>query len=466
MKNSFFKSSLTFGLGFVFLRGISFLLLPIHTNFLSTFDAGIVFIIYSILAFLNPVYALGMDSALFKFFNSKKHSQQEIISSSLIFSIIFSTILSGTLCILSLFCSNIFNITYNWLWLIALILFFDSISSRLLILLRLFDRPRYYLCVGLINILSSLFFNLLFIQACSLGDRGALYALLSTAIIQFIALFPLFFYYINLKHFNFNLCKKMLLFGLPFLPSALLFILTSVVDRFFIEHFLDLNAVGVYGAGYKIGSLVSIVVIAFNLAWQPYYLKYFQSADFINNIKLISRNFSIILLYIATGITVWSDSIIKVQFFNVYIIGVDFWAAVSIVPWIAFSYFFYGLFILQIPTIYIHNKQNWSPLFWGAGATTNILLNYFLVPLFGINGAAIATLVSFLIMFMFIKYKNQSWMPINFVNKKLIFCFLLSGITIYLFHFSNMKPLLLACVFVVYSGISATCLIVNKSISK
>ena len=70
--NKFINLSLIYGLGFLFIRGLSFLLLPVYTNLLSTFDAGIMFIFYTILAFSNPLYAFGLDSALFKFYNSKR----------------------------------------------------------------------------------------------------------------------------------------------------------------------------------------------------------------------------------------------------------------------------------------------------------------------------------------------------------------------------------------------------------
>ena len=104
MKNKFLNTSLVFGLGFVFLRGISFLLLPVYTNFLSTYDAGIIFILYALLAFLNPVYALGMDAALFKFFNSSDYSQKQVVSSSLLSVVISSFCLSLFL----FFCSSLF----------------------------------------------------------------------------------------------------------------------------------------------------------------------------------------------------------------------------------------------------------------------------------------------------------------------------------------------------------------------
>ena len=109
MINKFFNISLTYGLGFFLLRSISFLLLPLYTNLLNTNDAGIVFIIYTVLAFLNPIYALGMDSALLKFYNSTKHSKRSVVSSSLV-AVICS---SATFSVLILLFANGFNAFLN-----------------------------------------------------------------------------------------------------------------------------------------------------------------------------------------------------------------------------------------------------------------------------------------------------------------------------------------------------------------
>ena len=71
--NSFWNNTMIYGLGFLLLRGISFFLLPIYTNLLSAHEAGIIFLIYTLLAFLNPVYAYGMNASLFKFYNNDKY---------------------------------------------------------------------------------------------------------------------------------------------------------------------------------------------------------------------------------------------------------------------------------------------------------------------------------------------------------------------------------------------------------
>jgi len=66
-----------------------------------------------------------------------------------------------------------------------------------------------------------------------------------------------------------------------------------------------------------------------------------------------------------------------------------------------------------MPAIYLQNKQKWSPIFRMFGAIMNIILNIILIPVYGIEGAAIATAASYALMFLFLFYKNQTWMPIK-----------------------------------------------------
>ena len=418
--NNFFNISITYGVGFFLLRSISFLLLPIYTNLLNAGDAGIVFIIYTILAFLNPLYTLGMDSALLKFFNSEKYNRQEIVSSSLSAAIFSAFLFSFFIIMLSQYFNFLLNLAFNSLFFISIMLFFDSISSRLLVLLRLLEKPLYYLGVGLINILGSVLLNILFLSYYSLGSFGALYALALISFLQFLCLTPILIKNLHLHLINFKLIKKMFLFGLPFLPSSLLFIITGMSDRWLIKYYLNLEQVGLYGAGYKVGSAISIAVLAFNLSWQPYYLKQYKSKDFHLNINIISNVFFICLIFLTTGLSLFWPLLIKININGYYLIGEAFWKGGVIVPWVAFGYFFYGMFILQSPSIYLCNKQAWSPLFWLIGASSNILINIILIPALGILGAAISSLFSYLFMFVFIYYKNQLWLKNNFIDTFLL----------------------------------------------
>ena len=85
-KINFWNTTAIYTLGFLGLRALSFILLPLYTNLLTTYEAGILFIIYTILAFLNTIYNRGMDSALLKFFNET--SESSIISTSILYSLL------------------------------------------------------------------------------------------------------------------------------------------------------------------------------------------------------------------------------------------------------------------------------------------------------------------------------------------------------------------------------------------
>ena len=83
IKNNFWGITVLYSVGFLALRAISFLLLPLYTNVLSTLEAGYVFILYTIIAFLNTLYNHGMDSSLLKFF--KNNNESKVITTSMVY---------------------------------------------------------------------------------------------------------------------------------------------------------------------------------------------------------------------------------------------------------------------------------------------------------------------------------------------------------------------------------------------
>ena len=77
------------------------------------------------------------------------------------------------------------------------------------------------------------------------------------------------------------------------------------------------------------------------------------------------------------------------------------------------------------------------------------MLNILFIPCWGIVGASVATFLSFLVMFLFILYKNQTWFPINFINAAIVMYSLLSVIIIVL-HYLFFNNFLLLSLFGVY----------------
>ena len=416
---TFWNTTIIYTIGFLGLRALSFILLPLYTNLLTTQQAGILFMIYTILAFFNTIYNRGMDSALLKFF--RELSEKTIISTSILYSGIYGIILSIVL-LLFYYCAYYFEIfhlndisAYIGLFLV-IILFCDMLSSRCMHIVRLQNKPWYYLIVSFVNVLSSIVLNMYFIITLSLGLNGAILALLYVSIIQLAILLPYIYNQISINKFDKNLLIKMKQFSWPFLPAAIFFILIELSDRWFIG-LLSQNTtadVGLYGAGYKIGSIILLIVRGFNLSWQPYYLKESHTKKSIKRFGEIGTDFINLMIFFSTLILLLHPIILQNKIFGIYLMGESFWPGLTIIPIILLSYIFYGVFILQMPSIYLKNKQNWAPILWGTGFIVNCILNILLIPAFGFLGAAISTLISYFTMMLLIIYKNFSWMKISY----------------------------------------------------
>ena len=451
---TFWKTTTIYGIGFIALRAISFLLLPLYTNLLSSQEAGWIFIIYTLLAFLNVLYTHGMNAALLKFFHSS--NQKEIITTSIIYSTVSSLLLSIILFVLYFFYTKLTGIENHIMVLYILcIAVLDMLSAKSNILLRLLQRPLYYLSICCVNVVLSMGFNVYFIKTCNMGIMGAVNALFIVSIIQFLFLSPIFLSFIQINMFNYRLLIKMLSVGIRFFPAAIFFVLIEMSDRWMLGYFTNLNEVGLYGAGYKVGSVVLLVVNSFNLNWQPFYLKS-NPKNRIPIFEQIGNCFILIMVFCTTLLSSLWPVFFQLNIGPYSLIGPSFWEGGKIIPIICISYVFYGLFILQMPSIFLKTKENWAPIIWGTGLLINILTNIILIPKWGLFGAAYATLFAYVSMSAIIIFKNQKWMPLKYNIKKLLGFVLFSIIVYWLSHAAILynNILYILSIIAVYIGIS------------
>ena len=73
------------------------------------------------------------------------------------------------------------------------------------------------------------------------------------------------------------------------------------------------------------------------------------------------------------------NKITQIKFGNNYLIGAQYWASEEIISIVYCSYIFYAGYIVLMPSIYLLNKQNWTPIFIGTGAIINVFLNIILI---------------------------------------------------------------------------------------
>ena len=448
---NFWNLTVTYGIGVILLRGISFLLLPLYTNLLSPEDAGKTFIFITFLAFMNALFSMGMDSSLLKYYNQKHSISTSLISLGFLITPLFLIMYLMSDVLSEMLFSDSLN--SQWIFFSMIILSLDALSSRLITVLRILKMPFYYLFVCLVNVIASLLLNIYFLHTLHLSFMGVVFAMAGESIIQCLSITPVLFKFpVNFK-FDFRLLKKMFLFAWPFFPATIFFIIIELSDRFMIQYFLGLDDVGLYGAGYKMAALILILIRAFNLNWQPYYLESGEKDIEQAKIQFANiGNFTIVgLIFLGTLLSSLYPLLLKINWNGFSIIGPEFFDGGKVIPWVTAGYIFYSFFILQMPSIYLKNKQKWAPFFWGTSALTNIFLNIILIPKLGFIGAAISTMVSYMTMAFLIYYKNRTWMPIKYNFKFLFFTLLASTLIFFIISLCNHNIIITFGLTIIYS---------------
>ena len=388
-------------MGYLLIRAVSFLLLPLYTNIFSTEEFGVFSLIFIFIAFSQFFYSYGMDASLMKFFVKNKNHKQ--IYSSIFITLFFSSSFLSTLIwifseplsliLLKANYSNLFKIS-------SLILFLDSFSFRVLVIHRMEGRPYRYLSFVFLNVLISFISNYYLILKLNWGIEGALYSTLLGSISIFIFSLPILLNRVSINNFSFSTLKRLMIFGFPFLPSIIFQLIIDFSDRQMLAYITDLKTVGIYSSSYKIASIMLLLISGFRLGWEPFFLKLKNNKSLIissvsNFVMFFLITVLLFIILFIEPIIIYSNHILPFS-----IIGENFWSSLPIIPIIMFGYLFLALYHLQMPGIFYYNKTFFLPFFRFLGALSNILLNLILIPYWGIYGAAIATSLSFAIMTM------------------------------------------------------------------
>jgi O-antigen/teichoic acid export membrane protein len=210
-------------------------------------------------------------------------------------------------------------------------------------------------------------------------------------------------------------------------------------DKYLMRFLLGKETMALYSASYKFGSLLLLLVIAFRTAWQPFFLRIAKEEENPQRIyaRVLTYFFLIGSFIVVTG-SYFVEYIVKLPLGGGRtLLGHAYWGGIIIIPLILTAYLFYGLYVNFTVGIYIKKKTQWMVLFTGLAAVANVGSNFYLMPRFGIMGAAVATLLSYVIMTLAIWIVNQRLYPVRYEYGRLfIILIYLTGMLFVLYYFN------------------------------
>lgn len=426
------KQTLIYGFGYVIARMINFLLLPFYSHHILPSEYGVISLIYAFIAFLNIIYHYGLESAFLRFYSrsgsGEGHSKKEvfttvflsIITTSILFSAliwIFSPSLSVFL-LKSVEYTRIIRMT-------AVILLLDALFLIPLHYLRIQNKASVFTSITLINVLINVGLNIYLIRYRGMGIDAVFISNIAASAFNFLVLIPVVVKNWN-GRFSSSLWRKLILFGLPFIPGGLSSMIIELSDRYMLEWFEDLRIVGLYSAGHKLGIFMLLVVMAFRFAWQPFFLQKHDDPQASPLFAKILTYFVFVMSLVFLLISFFIQEIVSLEIMGKHLIESDYWAGTIVVPYILAAYVFNGIYINFHPAIFYSGKTWVISIVVGIAALLNVGINLFLIPRIGMVGAGISSLAAYCFMAGCTYCIVRKWMPVAYEWKKLLLMFILT----------------------------------------
>ncbi|RJQ40916.1 MAG: hypothetical protein C4555_00715 [Dehalococcoidia bacterium] len=209
------------------------------------------------------------------------------------------------------------------------------------------------------------------------------------------SIFALIIREIGFPKLDFTGLKGFLVFSIPQIPSGILYWVISASDRYFITHLLNLSQAGIYSAYYTLASTISFLFSPITFVLFPTLSKFWEQKQpqrVKTYLEYSTRVFLTLAIPGTAGLYVLSRPLLSI------LTSSEFLAEGEIVLLVAFSMLFAGIYYINLYIIYLVQQTKWIPLMIGVAAVANAGLNVVLIPAVGIIGAAVSSIISYLIL--------------------------------------------------------------------
>ncbi len=404
------RHSAIYGIGGLVSRILATLLLPLYTHYLPPGAYGQVELVTAATAVLAIALQLGIASAFFRFYFDAKDtaSKLTVVRTSFWFTMAMST--------LGLVLGLVFASTFSdWLNLhsmtlvrvAAVGLWAQTNYQQLTALFRVEERSTAYAIASVANVLVTVVAMVMFVAVFHWGAVGLVVGNFTGTLVVYLALLAYRTEQLGLE-LDTALLRRMQTFGMPLVPSALALWTINFVDREFVSWYKGNAEVGVYSAAIKIASVITFVMIAFRTAWPAF-------AYSIDDDREAKRTYAFVLTYLLAFAS-WAALALGAlaPWWTRLLTAPQYQRADKGVALLAFAGAVYaGYTVLAIGSGRARRTQlNW--VVTGVGAAVNVGLNFWLIPRYGMVGAAISTAAAYVVLFAGMTAYAQAVYPVAY----------------------------------------------------
>lgn len=386
---------------------LSFFLVPLYTNILSTTEYGTYDLFNTTIGVLLPILTLNIQEAVMRFSIDSKYDRKSIVTVAAKY-----LIFSNFIVILGLLVNYVFTfslIAKQYAIFFFLMFLSQSLSGMITMYVRGIDKISDLSVSSVIASVITICLNVSFLVFFHWGLIGYFMANIIGPMVQSLYLIIKAHVLgdIQLRRAYQSEKNEMVNYSKPLIANSIAWWVNNASDRYVVVFFCGLAENGIYSVASKIPSILNIFQTIFNQAWTLSAVKDFDPEDrngfFSNTYKV----YNCMMVVLCSGIIAF-DKILAG-----FLYAKDFFIAWKYVPWLTIAIVFgamsgyIGGFFAAVKDSKIFAK---STVY---GAITNIILNLILTPIMGALGAAIATAVSYFEVWIFRYLHSRRYIKIK-----------------------------------------------------
>lgn len=382
-----------------------FLLVPLYTNVLTTREYGISELIINIGKLILPVVSLTIYDAIFPFALSNKYKKENIflnVNLVLLAAAVF-------LIIITPFWSY-YKPVSEWKWYLYGYIISSFVLENNMLYLKVNEKNRLYSILCVIQSFLLLIFNYYYLIVAKAGIKGYVISLIASNVIISVTavLTGKFIQDLIKSRFDKKLLAEMIKYSSPLIISSVLWWVIHSSDKIMVERMLGGADLGLYSTAAKIPALIGTVTSIFNQAWGFSTVKEYNSSNDSKFYSNVFQNFYIFLFGAGMFITALAK-----PFMSIYV-GDGFSKSWLFVPMLVLGSV-YSSFAVFINSLFSAMKRStdimWSTLFAGI---INIIANYILIPIVGLQGATIGTFAAYVSLTVIVMINLRRYIAIDY----------------------------------------------------
>jgi O-antigen/teichoic acid export membrane protein len=388
---------------------IAVALLPLYTAYLTPADYGAAEVLFTAVVAASIVVRLGVIEALLRFYYQAGEDPDRVVATS--FAACFWGATIGAALALPLAepisealldrsDAGLVRVAIGGLWVLTLF-------EYLLTLFRLEERARAYFVTTIASVAFTIPVTIVLVVVAEEGASGLLVGSYATGAVFVAGLIVLQRRRLSLL-VDRGLLGRLLRFGVPTMPAELSLYSLNFIDRIILVRYAGLAEAGLYSLAVKFAQAVNVLVRGFQLAWPPLAYSIRDDEEARRAYAAIVTLFVAGCSFVVVGIWLLARWIVRA------LAAPEFFGAYEAVGLISVGVTLYALYMVLVVILGRTGRTGFNFPATIAATVANVALNLALVPPYGIVGAGVALVASYLVVLVLMYGFTQRLFPIPY----------------------------------------------------